>query len=815
MKNKNFIISCIFLYLSLFLNQVIANDQFTFEIPEINITDNANLLLGKKRGTIFSNDGSIITSDNFEYNKKDNILNLSGNVIIDDKKNDVVIYTDKIKYLKNDEKIYTKGITKIIISSSYTINSKDVTYDNTNKLLSSSRKTTLNDVFENYYSSEIFEFSINEKLLKASEIFFFKKNPILNTISEQYFFKNGFFDLNNQNFKTKDVIIKLDKNSFGRSENDPRLYAVSAVKEGNLLELNKAIFTSCKQTDKCPPWTLSAQKIVHDKNKKQLIYDNAILKIYDIPVLYFPKFFHPDPTVERQSGFLKPFLNKSNIIGSSIQIPSFNVISENKDFTFKPTIFNKNLSMLQNEFRYQGKNLFSISDFAITNGYKSSSISNNKKKINHLFSEFSLNLNKENFAKSVINGKLQRTNNDTYLKVFNSNLSDTAILPNNPDILTSNLDLELSNEDYDFKSGLTIYENLQKNKNDRYQYILPYFNLSRELFEENEYGFIELNLIGENILQDTNNLRSKVTNNINYESYELISSSGFINKFSLNLKNLNVKAKNDVRFKSDTQIKLMGMASYNASLPLSREDEIYLNTLSPKISLRTSPGKIENYSDADTKINYNNIFDINRLALIDNFETGNSLTFGIDYKKEKLNNINKYFEFQIASVIRDKTEKNLPETTTLGNKQSNYFGSVGGNWDNFIKFNYDFSIDNNLKSIDYNEIRLNLNKNKFYSELSYLEENKNIGNENLIEGKLGYNINENNFLTFKSRRNKKINLTEFYDLIYEYKNDCLTAGIKYKKTFYSDRDLKPTQDLMFSITLFPLTTIEQNLGSKN
>ena len=63
---------------------------------------------------------------------------------------------------------------------------------------------------------------------------------------------------------------------------------------------------------------LKAKKIKHDKNKKQLIYENAILKIYDIPVFYFPKFFHPDPTVKRQSGFLKPQLNNSNILGSSI-----------------------------------------------------------------------------------------------------------------------------------------------------------------------------------------------------------------------------------------------------------------------------------------------------------------------------------------------------------------------------------------------------------------------------------------------------------------------------------------------------------------
>ena len=49
---------------------------------------------------------------------------------------------------------------------------------------------------------------------------------------------------------------------------------------------------------------------------------------------------------------------------------------------------------------------------------------------------------------------------------------------------------------------------------------------------------------------------------------------------------------------------------------------------------------------------------------------------------------------------------------------------------------------------------------------------------------------------------------KYYDLVYQYKNDCLTAGIKYKKTYYSDGDLRPTQNLLFTVTLFPLTTYE-------
>ena len=55
------------------------------------------------------------------------------------------------------------------------------------------------------------------------------------------------------------------------------------------------------------------------KKKKNIIYEDAVLNIYDYPVFYFPKFFHPDPSVKRRSGFLQPTLNNSNIVGLKVR----------------------------------------------------------------------------------------------------------------------------------------------------------------------------------------------------------------------------------------------------------------------------------------------------------------------------------------------------------------------------------------------------------------------------------------------------------------------------------------------------------------
>ena len=106
-----------------------------------------------------------------------------------------------------------------------------------------------------------------------------------------------------------------------------------------------------------------------------------------------------------------------------------------------------------------------------------------------------------------------------------------------------------------------------------------------------------------------------------------------------------------------------------------------------------------------------------------------------------------------------------------------------------------------------------ISKGNFETTFNYIEENGAIGSTNIFENSTTFNFDEKNFVSFRTRKNREIDLTEYYDLIYEYKNDCLVAGIKYNKTYYNDRDLEPTEDFMLSITLIPLTSIEQKVAN--
>ena len=809
MKDK-IIFLIIFFSINLFLIGLSkAQDQFSFNVSEIEVLENGNKIIGSNRGEISTNDGIIIEADNFIYKKIENLINATGNVVIKDSINNFNITSNNITYEKNNEKIFSKGKTKGEFNSRYIFDSIDITFLRNKKILSSDRSSSLVDNDEKtYLKLNKFSFSIDDELLKGENILVNLDYNLPQ--NDKLFFESGIFDFKRKSFVAKDVQINLRKDIFNNLKNDPRLKGVSAESENNITKIKKGVFTSCKDDTDCPPWVVTASEITHDKNKRQLIYDDAIIKIYNIPVLYFPKFFHPDPTVKRQSGLLRPNLNNSNILGSSFNLPYYHVISQNKDFTFRPTIFDSDIKMFQNEFRIKNKNSSGMIDFAYVDGYQSS-VSVKKNSLTHLFAKFDANLAWENFTQSDLFVSLKKVSNDTYLKIFDGNIFKNKTTPEDYNVLNSEVKLILNNDNFNFVTGMQSFEDLNLSSSDRFQFILPYYNFDKQLFGNYKNGSINFGSSGSNDLNNTNNLRTKIINDLNFQSDDIITNYGLKNEYNIYFKNLNTIGKNDSLYKSSPQMELMSIFELNTSLPLINQTNTHTNYLIPKASIRFNPGDMKDYSSSDRLIDVDGIFDINRLAIDDSFEEGKSLTFGLEYKKTELNDINNFFEAKLATVYRDKNEKFIPQTSGIGSKETNIFGSITNNLSDFVNISYDFIVDNNFNTLEYNSLNTSIIYKNLNTSFNFIEENGAIGDTNTIENKTSFKVNDENYLTFNTRRNRKIDLTEYYNLIYEYKNDCLIAGIKYNKSYYEDRDLKPSENLLFSITLTPLTSFEQKI----
>ena len=788
---------------------------------------NEELFLTKGKSKAI-NEGIVIDADNFEYHKNKNILNANGNVKAKDTINDYLILATDATYFKNSKKIVTKGKTDAFIESRYIINSRNVTYQHNLKTLTSQYKTKIKDQNSaRVYFAEKFNYFINKEIIKGEEVLIITNYNLPK--SDKFFLENAIINLKDNKFIAKDTNIELHKDVFDINDNDPRIVGVSSNGDETYTLINKGIFTSCMKNDTCPPWSIKSKKILHDRIKRELIYDHPIIRVYDIPVFYLPKFYHPDPSVKRKSGFLQPEINDSNVLGSSFTMPYFKVLTENKDLTLSPVWFDSDTVMAALEYRQENEYSTFLADFGVVNNYESYT-TKKRNTLSHFFLNYDLDLNLENFESSRLNIGFERSSKSTYLDVFQQYITkEEKLRPNSFSQLQNKIELDLDHENFTFGTGLQLYDNLGiEKKSDRYQYVLPYYNFSKQINQNYLSGNINFDSSGTNVLSDTNVLETNIINSLAYNSLDYISNLGLKNNVGINIKNLNSVGKNSTKYKDSAQSELISIYNYNISFPLIKKTETTENLLTPKLSFRFNPSDMKNYSSTARTIDPHNIFAINRLGLSDSYESGRSLTLGFDYNIEwldqkindesnakneentKIDEINNYFNIKLATVLRDKEETLIPNNSTLNRKNSNLFGAISNKFSDNIKINYDFSLDNDFNTLEYNAISTTLSNNNIVATFKFAETNGERGDSNIFNTEIEYNLNDENLLTFRTQRNRRINFTEYYDLVYQYKNDCLTAGIKYKKTYYTNGDLRPAENLLFTITLFPLTTYEHD-----
>ena len=851
MKNK--LIFFIYFILIFFSNLIqISAQQFKYLSDEIKILDNGNKIVGKNNIEIQIGDNLIISADIFEYSRKNKKLEIFGNVLfkdnlnlidvtgdriiyyedlniieitegvnLQDNKNKINLSSSKIVYEKNNNlfkligniffydelnkinitgneifyskklnQVYSNSESKIIYDDSYFIDLMDFNYNIKNRKLSSENLTKITDKSENF-------FEINGFLLESeTNKIIGKKIKFVDKENNNYLLKDVMINTLSKEVFGTDIDVKLNKTIFDNEENDPRISARSIKINNKSSILSKGVFTSCSNDHDCPPWSVYAEEIKHDRETKTLKYENAWLKLYDFPVVYFPKFSHPDPTVKRKSGFLTPKFSRSRNIGSSVDIPYFYIISDNKDFTFKPKIFFDDEFVFQNEYRQVNKSSSHIADFSLN---RKNFLSKKNSTNLHFFSKSNFKIENNFFDNSSVNLNLQKVNNDQYLKLYKI---ENKKLIQDKNILHSFVNFEGEKNNSKFETSIQVYEDLNKDKSSRYEYIYPKYEFQRN-FNHGKSNKFYFKTYGEQRQYETNINEGILINDIFYESEPNYSASGFVSNMNTLIKNVNVDANNSEKYKDKFDQSLSTVLQYNTKLPLSKSSPNFIDKLTPKASLMFSPNKTRNLVNDNIRVDANKIFSLNRIVSKETVEGGSSLTYGISYSKKNKKKNNELVNFDLATLIRLKENLDLPKNSTLGKKSSDVFGKLEFNPNDKLKFNYNFALDNNFDKSNYDSFSTKISLNKLVTTFEYFDEKRNLINESYTSNSTFYEIDKNNIINFNARRNNELSATEYYNLIYTYKNDCLIASLKFNKEFYRDSDLKPEKGIFFELSLLP------------
>ena len=776
-----------------FFNLSLDAQEVDIVSDNIKIVENGKIIKSIKTKAIIKKKGLYIEGDYSEYNKETEIIKFDKNVLFDDKTKNITIETENAKYNQKLDILETTGRTNIKIENKYEIKASHLFYDRKLQKIYSKHETTIKDIDGNVYNlEENFKFDLDKETIIS------KKTNIIDVDNNIYIFENAKINLVNKEILGKEVKINFVDDYFGVPNNDPILKGRSAVSNNKETKIYKTVFSTCNTKNKnCPGWEIETEEFTHDKVNKVFNYKNSWLKLFGKEVFYFPYFSHPDPSVKRKSGFLVPYYGSSNNLGSWINIPYFKTLGKDKDMTFNPRIYADDKFIMQAEYRQSLKKSKLLTDLSYNNDGKNSN--------SHLFANLGGKIDKS----SKYNFSFQSVTNDNYLKIHN--LSNSSPLISDESVLTSKLSYSKTiDNNTQFNTDFIAYEDLSKRNNDRFQYILPNFTYSKRLeIDKNYNGSFQFKSSGFQKNYDTNKYESLLINDFLYESNEFINNTGLVTNYDLLIKNFNSYTENSTSYKTKDDYEVFGAFLVKTALPLKKVDDERNDYLKPIASFRYSPNNTKNISDKDFRLSYDNIFALNRIGTNEIVEGGKSISLGVEYERRDQNN-NKLYSLSFANSISDRVNDNLPSKTKLNEERTDLVGKFSYYPNKVLNFDYSFSYDNNLKNSNYDFVSTSINYNMLSTSFNFLSSGDVIGNDEIISNSSTIKLDNEKSLRFNIAKDLNKDFTEFYDLIYQYETDCLSASIEYNKKFYSEGNLKPEKNIFFSIKFIPFAEFRQS-----
>ena len=745
-----------------------------------------------------------LNSNSIKLNKNNNSISLNGNVNVSDNFGNSVS-TDQAIYNKNSEILKTIGKTELATRNKYLVKSKNMFFDNVKGLVRSSFPSIIIDIDGNQIQVPMFEYD------RKKNLFFSKGKILIKDINgNEYKFSEIYINEKDKKIVGSDLRAHFNQKDFKSNEdNDPRFYSNILSLDDEDLILEKGIFTYCKNRgeDKCPPWSIQAEKIQHSSSKKTIYYSNAVLKVYDFPIFYFPKFSHPDPTVDRRSGFLIPTLLNSSNLGTGLSIPYYVNLSKDRDLTFTSELYSKENPLLLAEYRQAFKNSFLHIDAGHTEGYKKVTKKKTDGARNHLFVKYTSGIFKNDEQRGFFELNLQQVSNETYFKVYDI---ETDLVNKENNIVENSIKFDyLFKDDSSINTSIASFEDLSKSGHKKFEYLLPSLVYNKNLISDLNFGSLDLNTNLEVKNYDVNKQTEFFVNDLIWESPIKINDFGFETQYLAKMKAVSYNADNTSKFKNENKnYETYGALGLSAKLPMLKEneDKTFRDYFTPKFLLRYSPGHMRNIDD-NYKLKYDDVFNIDRINLIDTLESGLSASLGFEYTKNKVvnNETKELFYTSFAQIIN--AEENNDRPAPINKKYSDLVGKTKLNVSDNFDLNYNYAIDQTLNDINFSEIGMNYLNGPLQFNINYLEEKNNYGSQEYVKSELNYAIGESGKLSFSAKRDLLKSSSEFYNLSYQYINDCLRAGIAYRREFYVDKDIEAENYLMFTIDIVPFGSL--------
>ena len=670
---------------------------------------------------------------------------------------------------------FLSGLSAINLDDNTYINSKNVTYDEENKILELNEDAYLNindtnifiDQGKVYYEKDIIETYDNFHLSQGNNI-----------ISGENLKSNISFT----NFSASNVSYVYN--------NDLKIDSKSINRKGELISFYNSFITPCEINGyfNCPTWSIKVPKTVYYVEEDKFVHYDSFLQVADYKVFYTPYLSHYGNKAPRKKGFLYPSIDLDLLSGSpSFIVPYYLPLNDSIDIQYTPSFTISNKKIIDNykhEIDFDLKNSMGFIALKIFNEFENET--------NEPYSSFRINSN-----------QIIDKNNKLSLKLLYTNSISKSRSINDESIPFENM--YLKHEGYNlFKKNdyisselntVTAYDN---SNNALVPLELPSITYENN-FRINSILYLNNHLSTSYLIRDESNnflplenkkisLKSKLSNNFY--------SKGFLTSNNINFY---INYGSEIFENSDLNKEIT-----NSSITLSSEIIKPINNIFKFKTKFVSNGVLKdgslvNENSKSITFNYYNLSSDNRLFGSDMTDNSTRLVYGFETSLKTKNPLS----LKVGQSIDFKNNTNYSKKINQSDKISDI--ALEGNLKLNDKINFKYDARLNKKNFSNKEMNYTVNINSPINILvNYNQTSRNAYKElsndtESVRLSFNKNINKNIALDFNTNIDLKNDSSPYYQKIgISFFDECSQFSIFYDRSKFNDNfNTQPEESIRF------------------
>jgi LPS-assembly protein len=591
-----------------------------------------------------------------------------------------------------------------------------------------------------------------------------------------------------------------------------RVAAASGTRTGgNRTVFRKGVYSPCElcrdDPTRAPLWQIKANEVIHDQEAKDIIYYDAWLEFFGIPVLYTPYLRHPDPTVDRRSGFLAPTVGGSDFLGYTAEVPYFWAIDDTKDFTFAPIVSTEQGLNLTGEYNH----LFTNGELSVAG---SATIADRE--------EAEGSVAKDRFRGHIdAEGRFEiddvwrwgfdanRTTDDTYLRAYRFNSSRT---------LTSEGYLEgLKGRNHAAVRGLAYQGLREGDHNNEFPIVAPLADYN--FISEPGVGLpgghytVDANLMALTRIEGRDSRRISVIGGYHlpyvgplgdlYEVTAQVQADGYwthgVVPGSSNVNPSDAPG-------SDTAGRVFPQLAVKWSYPWARQDGSVRQVFEPIAQAvlaptGSNPNDIPNEDSLDFEFDDTNIFDLNRFPGRDRVDSGTRFDYGLKWTVG-FENGGSAGAFIGQSYRLTENDDVFAEGSGLEDKLSDLVGRVQLRPFEYLDLLYRFRLDKDDLNADRSEFDIKVGPRALNLDLSYFfinGTNDEFGDREEIAFGISSRLTENWSVGFRHRRDLIEDRALRSAISLTYQDECFLIEGVAQRTNFRDRELEQDDSIFVRV----------------